>query len=120
LLYRTFVLAGRNADVRHVVAMLDRGGWRNIRLLGVPLVPLAGSAPFAYLGSAENRAVHMDFPGIEPALTRQAAQLRRPGAPIVGTVPGRGLRKLLIRRVAAGVSHRVATGRGLDEHIVLA
>ena len=119
LLYRTFLLAGKRAGVRHVVAMLDRGAWRNIRLLGVPVGQIAGSGPFAYLGSAENRAVHIDFGLIEPAIARQAVQLRRPGRPIVGTLPGRGLRKLLIRRVAAGISGRVASGRGLDPHIAL-
>jgi hypothetical protein len=120
LLYRTFLLAGERAGVRHVVAMLDRGAWRNIRLLGVPVAQMAGSGPFAYLGSAENRAVHIDFRFIGPAIARQAVQLRRPGRPIVGTLPGRGLRKLLIRRVAAGISRRVSTGAGLDPHISLA
>ena len=61
LLYRTFLLAGQRAGVRHVVAMLDRVAWRNIRLLGVPVAQMAGSGPFAYLGSAENRAIHIDF-----------------------------------------------------------
>jgi hypothetical protein len=120
LLYRTFLLAGERAGVRHVVAMLDRVAWRNIRLLGVPVAQMAGSGPFAYLGSAENRAIHIDFRFIEPAIARQAAQLRRPGRPIVGTLPGHGLRKLLIRRVAAGISRRVSTGKGLDPHIALA
>jgi hypothetical protein len=120
LLYRTFLLAGERAGVRHVVAMLDRGAWRNIRLLGVPVDQMAGSGPFAYLGSAENRAVHIDFRVIEPAIARQAIQLRRPGRPIVGSLPGRGLRRLLIRRVAAGISRRVATGEGLDAHIAFA
>jgi hypothetical protein len=120
LLYRTFVVAGRRAGARHAVAMLDRVAWRNIRLVGVPVAQLAGSGPFAYLGSAENRAIHVDFAAIEPAVAKQAAQLRRPGRPIAGTLPGRGLRRLLIRRVAAGVSRGVATGRGLDEHIAFA
>ena len=120
LLYRTFVVAGRRAGTEHAVAMLDRVAWRNIRLVGVPVAQLADSEPFAYLGSAENRAIHSDFAAIEPAVARQARQLRQPGRPIVGTLPGRGWRKLLIRRLAAGVSKRVATGRGLDEHIVYA
>lgn len=117
LLYRTFLLAGKRAGVRHVVAMLDRVAWRNIRLLGVPVAQLAGSGPFAYLGSAENRAIHIEFPLVEPAVARQAIQLRRPGRPIVGTLPGRGLRKLLIRQVAARISRRVSSGKDLDAHI---
>jgi hypothetical protein len=63
--------------------------------------------------------VHIDFRFIGPAIARQATQLRRPGRPIVGTLPGHGLRKLLIRRVAAGISRRVSTGAGLDPHISL-
>ena len=64
--------------------------------------------------------MHIDFRFIEPAIARQAIQLRRPGRPIVGTLPGRGLRKVLIRRVAAGISRRVSTGKGLDAHITFA
>ncbi len=117
LLYRAFLLAGRRAGARHVVAMLDRRAYRNIRLIGVPVETLAGSDAFPYLGSAENRAIHVDFPIIEESVREQAARLRRPFAPILGELPGRGLRRLLLRRVAAGVSGRIASGKGLDEHI---
>ncbi len=118
LLYRTFLLAGRRAGVRHVVAMLDRRAYRNIRLVGVPVETLAGSGAFSYLGSAENRAIHVEFPLITRAVLDQADRLRRPGAPILGDLPGRGLRRLLIRRAAAGVSRRIGTGERLDQHIL--
>jgi hypothetical protein len=118
LLYRAFLLAGARAGARHVVAMLDRRAYRNIRLIGVPVETLAGSDAFPYLGSAENRAIHIEFPLVQPAVLAQAARLRRPFAPILGELPGRGLRRLLIRRAAAAISHRVATGKGLDDHIL--
>ena len=118
LLYRAFLLAGRRAGAQHVVAMLDRRAYRNIRLIGVPVETLAGSDAFPYLGSAENHAIHIEFPRVEPAVRAQAARLRRPFGPILGELPGRGLRRLVIRRAAARISHRVGTGRGLDEHIL--
>lgn len=118
LLYRAFIRIGERAGAAHAVAMLDRRAYRNIRLLGVPVETLAGSDAFAYLGSAENRAIHVPFPLIARSIAEQAVRLRRPGAPILGELPGRGWRRLLIRRAAARVSRRVGTGRGLDEHIV--
>jgi hypothetical protein len=120
LLYRTFLVTGARAGVRHVVTMLDRRAYRNMRLLGVRLTPLAGSAPFAYLGSKENRALYVEFAAIRPAIAEQAVRLRRPFGAIDGEIRARGLRRLLIRRAAAGVSRRVATGAGLDRSIVFA
>jgi len=119
LIYRTFLLAGRRAGVRHVVAMLDRGGYRNLRLLGVRLIPMCDSEPFAYLGSAETRALYSDFPGIEPSIAEQAVRLRRQSRLRALRFGPRALRKLLTRRFAAGISHRVASGQGLDQDIVL-
>ena len=119
LIYRTFLLAGRRAGVRHVVAMLDRGGYRNLRLLGVRLIQMAGSEPFAYLGSAETRAVYSDFPGIEPSIAEQSVRLRRQSRLRALRPTPRSLRRLLTRRFAAGISHRVSSGHGLDENIVL-
>lgn len=119
LLYRTFLNAGRQAGVRHVVTLLDRRAHRNMMLLGVPLVPMAGSAPFAYLGSASTRALYVPFADLEPSIAEQARRLRRPGSSFTGEIRARGLRRLLVRRVAARVSHQVATGHGLDDHITL-
>jgi hypothetical protein len=117
LLYRTFLVAGTRAGAHHVVVMLDSRAYRNMRLLGVELTALAGSAPFEYLGSAENHALYVRFDALAPSIAAQAARLRRPFAPIGGEIRARGLRRLLIRRVAAGISHRVASGAGLDPHI---
>jgi hypothetical protein len=120
LLYRTFLLAGNRAGAHHVVTMLDGRAYRNMRLLGVELVALAGSAPFEYLGSAENHALYVEFGALAPSIAAQAARLKRPFGPIAGEIRARGLRRLITRQVAARVSTRVATGRGLDQHVVVA
>jgi hypothetical protein len=119
MIYRTFLVEGRRHGVRHAVSMLDRGAYRNLGLIGVPMDTLAGSGPFAYLGSAENRAVHMDFPAIETAVREQAASMRRAARPGLWTLRPGGLRKLLLRRVAATVSLRIGTGRDVDDHIIV-
>jgi hypothetical protein len=120
LLYRSFLLAGERAGAHHVVVMLDRHAYRNMRLLGVELTALAGSAPFEYLGSTENHALYVEFRALAPSIAAQARRLRRPFGPIGGEIRARGLRRFLIRRIAAGVSHRVSSGEGLDRHIVMA
>jgi hypothetical protein len=118
MLYRTFLVLGRRAGVRHAVSMLDRGAYRNLGLIGVPMETLAGSGPFAYLGSAENRAVYMRFDTIEPAVRAQAARMRRAARPTLPALRRRGLRRLLTSRIAAGVARRIGTGRDVDQHIV--
>jgi hypothetical protein len=119
MIYRTFLVLGRRHGVRHAVSMLDKGAYRNLKLIGVPMRTLAGSGPFEYLGSAENRAVHMDFPAIESAVRDQAARMLRAARPGLPALRRGGLRKLLTRRIAAGVSLRIGTGRGVDDKIVV-
>jgi hypothetical protein len=117
LIYRSFLLAGSRAGALHVVVMLDRRAYRNMRLLGAELTALAGSGPFEYLGSAENHALYVRFDELAPSIAAQAARLRRPFAPIRGEIRARGPRRLLTRRIAARVAHRVSSGTGLDPHI---
>ena len=119
LLYRTFLVTGKRAGVEHAVMMLDSGAYRNVLLLGAPLEPLAGSEPFEYLGSAENRALYAPFDAVGPAISAQAKRLGRPFAKITGEIRATGPRRLMARRVAAGVARRVASGRGLDRHILV-
>jgi hypothetical protein len=119
MIYRTFLVLGRRHGVRHAVSMLDKGAYRNLRMIGVPMRTLAGSGPFEYLGSAENRAVHMDFPAIEDAVREHAARMRRAARPGLGALRRGGPRKLLLSRVAAGVSWRIGTGADVDDHIVV-
>ncbi|MBM2621728.1 hypothetical protein JIG36_40115 [Actinoplanes sp. LDG1-06] len=119
LLYRTFLQAGKRAGVKHIVVMLDHRAHRNMTLLGAPLVAMAGSEPFEYLGSASTRALYVPFAELEPAIAEQGRRLRRPVGAFEGEIRARGLRRLLIRRAAARVSEQVATGQGLNEHILL-
>jgi hypothetical protein len=119
LLYRTFLNAGRLAGVRHLVAMLDHRAHRNLKLIGVEFMPMAGSEPFDYLGSPSTEALHTSFPELIPAITRQAGRLRSPGESFHGSIRGRGLRRLLTRRIAARVAQRISSGDRLDESIVL-
>lgn len=120
LLYRAVLLQGQREGVQHLTAMLDRGIYRNMKLIGTPFVALAGSGPFAYLGSAENRAVYADFPAIAPAISEQAERLARLARPGLSDIRRADPRKLLRCRIAADISRRIATGRGLDQHIVSA
>jgi hypothetical protein len=119
LLYRTFLNAGKRAGVRHLLAMLDHRAHRNLMLVGAPFVPIAGSDPFDYLGSPSTRALYVPFGDLLPSIRHQGSQLRRFGAPISGEIRAGGLRRLLIRRVAARVSTRIASGKGVDEQIEL-
>lgn len=119
MLYRTFLVIGRRRGVRHAVSMLDRVAYRNIGMIGAPMRTLADSGPFAYLGSAENRAVYMDFPRIEAAVREQAVRMRRASRPTPAALRRSGPRKLLVHRVASQVSTRIGTGKDVDEHIVV-
>ena len=119
LLYRTFLNAGRLAGVRHLVAMLDRGAHRNLTLIGVEFVPMAGSAPFDYLGSTSTQALYVPFADLEPSIARQGERLGRPGSDFAGEIPGRGVRRLVAQRFTARVATQIASGDGLDEHITL-
>ena len=119
LLYRTFLKAGRRAGVKHVVTMLDSRVARSMTLLGAPVQAMAGSAPFAYLGSASTEALYVPFAALEPGIAEQAVQLRKIGSSFRGEIRARGLRRLITRRIAARIAHQVATGDGLDEHVAL-
>jgi hypothetical protein len=118
LLYRTFINACRRADVRHVVAILTQREHREITLLGVPFVPMAGSGPFAYRGSTAG-ALYAAFADLEPSIAEQAGRLGSLRSSHAGEISARGFRRLVARRSAARVAVQVTSGEGLDEHIVL-
>ncbi|GIM89040.1 hypothetical protein [Paractinoplanes toevensis] len=119
LLYRTFLNAGRLAGVRHVVAMLDHRAHRNMKLIGVHFAAMAGSEPFAYLGSPATEALYVPFAELIPSIGRQAQRLGRLTGQFHGEIRARGVRRLVTRRIAARVAGQIATGDGLDEHITL-
>jgi hypothetical protein len=120
LLYRAFIRLSTADGVRHVVAMLDRAAYRNVIGLGTPFVAMAGSAPFQYLGSSGTHALYGFLPDFETSIGAQAARLRRSSRPAGAEVRNTDLRKYAVRRVAADVAGRLASGEGLDERILTA
>jgi hypothetical protein len=73
MLYGMFHAASRKLGVDHLVTVLDQHAYKQItEFLGVPFVPIAGSAPFDYLGSESSRAAYLRFaelvPGVEARL----------------------------------------------------
>ncbi|WP_250009575.1 hypothetical protein [Actinoplanes sp. M2I2] len=114
LLHRSLLRAGHRAGVRHLVALLDSGAHRDLTLLGLPFVPMAGAEPVDGV-----HAVYAPFAALEASIAEQSRRLRRLTGPFAGELPVRGLRRLPARRVAARLSGQVATGQGLDQHILL-
>lgn len=114
LLHRSLLRAGQRADVRHLVALLDQRAHRDLTLLGVPFVPMAGAEPVGGV-----HAAYAPFATLEPAIAVQGRRLRRLTGPFAGELEARGLRRIPARRVAARLSEQVATGHGLDQHILL-
>ncbi|NMO55969.1 hypothetical protein HH310_32905 [Actinoplanes sp. TBRC 11911] len=120
LLYRTFINACRRADVRHVVAMMNEREHRELALLGIPFVPMAGSGPFVFGDEKKNTsALYAAFDELEQSIAEQGERLGKIGSGYAGEITARGLRRLFARRQAARVSAQVATGDGLDEQIML-
>jgi hypothetical protein len=112
MLYRAFINAGHRWDVRHVVCMLDAAAYRNLDMLGVRFVAMAGSAPFEYLGSAANRALYIPFGDIARSMGDMAELLGRPEVP-----DSNGRRRPGARRLTQRLAAQVSSGDGLDPHI---
>jgi hypothetical protein len=119
LLYRAVYLVFHQQGVKHVVAMIDGGAYRNLKTIGVPFVPMFGSAPFEYLGATDNRALYGDFHQLIPAMSEKAAELRQQARLGLRDVCRPNLKRLVFRRVAAKIATSIATGDNLDPHIVL-
>ncbi|MFI5840973.1 hypothetical protein ACIA8K_14830 [Catenuloplanes sp. NPDC051500] len=117
LLYRTLYRVFTREHITHVVAMIDRDAYRNLRRIGTPFVPMLASGPFAYLGAAENHALYGHFPDFGPAITQNAAALRESARPTLADL--RHPRRLLFRRAAAHIATSIITGNGLDRQIHL-
>ncbi|OJF11971.1 hypothetical protein [Couchioplanes caeruleus] len=112
MLYRAFINAGHRWDVRHVVCMLDSAAFRNLDMLGVRFVAMAGSTPFEYLGSAANRALYIPFEEIARSMGEMAELLSRPETP-----DANGRRRPGARRLTQRLAAQVSSGDGLDPHI---
>ena len=112
LLYRTLITLARAEGARQLTTVMDRAAYRAVRLIGLPLRPVEEPGPAGTVRLAG------DVARFERSLTEQAATLRRaarPGAPEVRRV---GQRRLAERRIGADIARRLATGDGLDEHIL--
>ncbi|BCY08285.1 hypothetical protein [Actinoplanes sp. L3-i22] len=114
MLYRAFINAGHRWNVRHVVCMLDSAAFRNLDMLGVRFVPMAGSEPFEYLGSAANRALYIPFDEIARSMGDMAELLSQPEVP-----DANGRRRPGARRVTQRLASQVSSGDDLDPHIEL-
>jgi hypothetical protein len=72
LLYRELCRAG----IEHLITVLDKHAYRQLtEMLGVPFVPIAGSEPFDYLGSASSRASYVHVPDVKSAVDQFMASL---------------------------------------------
>jgi hypothetical protein len=115
LLYRTFLVAGGRADIKHVVTTLGDDAYRDLLLLGAPVEPLAGARAY---GSPERHPLYVSFAALASGIAAQAGRLARPFGPIAGEIETHGLRRFRNRRTAAGISRRIASGKGLDRQII--
>jgi hypothetical protein len=81
--------------LEHLVAVLDCHAYRQlVEALGVPFVPISGSGPFPYLGSARSIAAYAPVPRILPSMEAHMDRLDSNIAPLL---------RPLIERVAHGV-----------------
>lgn len=65
MLYGMFHRAACRAGISHAMAILDGHAYRQVtQTLAIPFVPLAGTPPFSYLGSAHSQAACVSVPEI--------------------------------------------------------
>lgn len=69
MLYGHFHAEALRRGIDHAVAILDAHAYRQLtESLAIPFVPLAGSAPFSYLGSESSRAGYLRMPDVVPTV----------------------------------------------------
>lgn len=62
---RIMALAAMREDIQHFVAVLDAPVVRVARdILGLPLIPLAGTPPFTHMDAPNNQAVYAYVPSL--------------------------------------------------------
>jgi hypothetical protein len=77
MLYGLLRAEASSAGIDHLVAVFDIHAFRQIvGTLGVPFVPIAGSAPFAYLGSASSIAAYASVSRIIPSIETHMRKMR--------------------------------------------
>ena len=76
MLYGLFYKLVSGLGIRHVVAILDGHAYAQLtETFSVPFVPIAGSAPFPYLGSDNNRAAYARVSALVPTMETKTDQL---------------------------------------------
>ncbi|TFB92755.1 hypothetical protein [Cryobacterium sp. HLT2-28] len=76
-LYRAMYLSALQHGIDHLVSIIDAVPLRKlVDYLGIPFVPLAGSAPGPYLGSPMSQAVYCHVPDFQPRTRRHRWTVR--------------------------------------------
>ncbi|TFD77708.1 hypothetical protein [Cryobacterium fucosi] len=76
-LYRAMYLSALQHGIDHLVSIIDDVPLRKlVGFLGIPFVPLAGSAPGPYLGSPKSQAVYCHVPDFQPRTRRHRWTVR--------------------------------------------
>ena len=76
-LYRAMYLSALQHGIDHLVSIIDEVPLRKlVQYLGIPFVPLAGSAPGPYLGSPMSQAVYCHVPDFQPRTRRHRCTMR--------------------------------------------
>jgi hypothetical protein len=69
MLYGYLYALMRRRGIQHLVTVLDKHAhWQLTQFLGVPIVPIAGSPPFTYLGVDDSRASYLYVPSATSAV----------------------------------------------------
>ncbi len=76
-LYRAMYLSALQHGIDHLVSIIDAVPLRKlVEYLGIPFVPLAGSAPGPYLGSVKSQAVYCHIPDFRRSTRRHRWTVR--------------------------------------------
>jgi len=76
MLYGALHRGARRAGIEHAVAILDEHAYVQLtQFLAVPFEPIAGTGPFAYLGSKGSRAAYLHFPKVVPSVEKHMGRL---------------------------------------------
>jgi hypothetical protein len=76
MLYGHLFALLRRRCIQHMVTILDRHAYAQlVEVLGAPIIPLAGSEPFSYLGSESSRACYASVPEAKARMEAHLASL---------------------------------------------
>lgn len=102
-LYGQLYALGRRNRIKHAVTVLDDHAYQQlVTVLGVPWVPMCGSEPGPYLGSAKSHAVVAEVDKMAPASEKHVASL-----------------PVEMREVVGPLARRIFRGEGLAAPICL-